>query len=380
MQRIHEAIGRHISDHSRICPAVLFDLTGAALWFNRAAETYFGPNLLQIGLRTMTVNLENHEIQAILRGERPTGQWCMMTATGLPNTFDCTTVPIQNKGLLIMMEHLIDDMDMLRDSLMSTNQELSLMTRELHKKNVELQKLNELKNQFLGMAAHDLRGPIGNIQILASMLLSDETWLDAEPRNELQLIEQLSAFMMTLLNDLLDVSAIEAGQFKLHYEQAEVCELMDQAILIGGRHARQKCTAIQWERPDQPLYLMLDPRKFVQAAANLISNAVKYSPKNTSVRIVHKLDEDRLRLAVWDQGAGIPIKEQKRLFESFATGSAKSQTEEKPTGLGLLIVKKIVEAHGGAVGVISEPGCGSCFWFELPVTYQHAVKTERVCT
>jgi signal transduction histidine kinase len=228
-----------------------------------------------------------------------------------------------------------------------------------------LRALNEQKNKFLGMAAHDLRNPIGGILGYSEMLLEDE--LADEQRTVVSKIESSSKFMLRLLNDLLDISQIESGKLELNLERCDVAGLVRQNVELNRIIAAKKQIGIELAAADGLPVITADPAKFEQVLSNLVSNAIKYSFPNTRVRVAVSHHEDGVRVAVTDQGQGIPAEELPKVFQEFQKTSVQSTAGEKSTGLGLAIVKRIVEGHGGAIGVESTVGEGSTFWFTLPL-------------
>lgn len=228
-----------------------------------------------------------------------------------------------------------------------------------------LLELDEQKNKFLGMAAHDLRNPLTSIIGFSQLLLN--TALDNNSKLEfLNIIHQVSNEMLTTLNDLLDISVIESGKFDLHIKEYDLVELILYRVRLISLTAQQKNIQIQTCLPEK-LLLSFDKDRIGQVIDNLMSNAIKYSPKNTTIRVNVSIEGNQVKLLVQDEGVGIPLDKQHRLFGHFAKLGSKPTGGEKSTGLGLAIVKKIIEAHGGTVGVISEPQKGSTFFFTLPL-------------
>jgi signal transduction histidine kinase len=268
--------------------------------------------------------------------------------------------------------HLLQDRRKLTEDLQRANVELEAKvkerTRELEEKNALLEEANRTKNLFLGMAAHDLRNPSGNIGALAELILDEETTMSRAERNKwLGLIRSQAESMLNLLEDLLDISKIEAGKVELHPESTVLAtyveEMRNRNRLLAEK---KKITLTTVVAPGLPA-VALDENRIGQVLNNLLSNAFKYSPINTSVVLGVRAISGTIEFSVLDQGQGIPPDEIPKLFGAFQRASTKPTAGEKSTGLGLCISKKIVEAHGGKIGVESEPGRGSRFWFTLPV-------------
>jgi signal transduction histidine kinase len=232
----------------------------------------------------------------------------------------------------------------------------------------QLLELNELKNKFLGMASHDLRNPLQTIRAYLELFLADQLGdLTADQREVLGDMKQASEVMVALINDLLDVTAIETGSLQLKKQSTNLHELLQSVQASHRLLANAKSIEIKVDVPQSTPMLDLDPARIKQVISNLVSNAVKYSFPNTVVFLSVKPEEKEVWIAVRDQGQGIPIEEMQRLFKDFSRTSVQPTAGEKSFGLGLAITRRIVEAHGGMIWVDSEIGKGSTFTFSLPL-------------
>jgi len=229
----------------------------------------------------------------------------------------------------------------------------------------QLKKLNDQKNKFLGMAAHDLRNPIGGILGYSEMLLEGE--LSEDDQAMVSRIQQSSQFMLRLLNDLLDISQIESGKLDLKLESTDIAALVTQNVELNRIIAAKKNIKVALTATAGLPRLQVDPSKVEQVLSNLISNGIKYSFPDTTVSVSVEARDPDVLICVRDQGQGIPADELGKVFQEFQKTSVKSTAGEKSTGLGLAIVQKIVEGHGGRIGVESEVGKGSMFFFTLPL-------------
>lgn len=256
----------------------------------------------------------------------------------------------------------------LYDELSRLNNELVSLQRELAKQNVELEKLNNLKNQFLGMAAHDLRTPLGHILSYSEFLIDEAgPQLSEEHLEFLNIIRASSDFMLQLVDDLLDFAKIESGKLTLNRQPTDLIALARHNIALNSVLAARKQIELQLEIKDDSLpAVMIDPARIEQVLNNMTSNAIKFSKPNGFVRVTISRDGDLAVVAVADQGTGMSPEQLEQLFNPFSK-SAKGTTGEKGTGLGLAIVKKIVEEHKGAIRVESEAGRGSTFYLSLPI-------------
>jgi signal transduction histidine kinase len=249
--------------------------------------------------------------------------------------------------------------------------ELAAQKTAIEDQNAELRRLNELKNTFLGIAAHDLRSPIGYIQTATDLLLDKSAWSSKEEwqayLNEfLQSLGDQTRHILALLEDLLDVSVIESGRLTLKLEVVEVGDFLREVVSRHVPIAAQKGTRVALDGAPAGA-VSADPNRLTQVMDNLIANAIKFSPPGSAVQVSAQRDKSSWRVQVKDQGPGITEADRERLFQSFSRLSALPTAGEKSTGLGLAITRRVVEAHGGQIGVDSSPGQGSTFWFTLPV-------------
>lgn len=252
----------------------------------------------------------------------------------------------------------------LYDEISRLNNELVNMQRELAKKTVALERLNQEKNRFLGMAAHDLRGPLIAIMGYAEFLLEAIDSPRPEHRVYLETILSSSSLMARLIDDLLDVAQIESGELRLHREPSDIGALVERCLaLIRPMAAAKRVRIVVCGDTLPPL--LLDRDKMTQVLNNLLGNAVKFSPEGSTVTVRLRRGE-KAEIAVEDQGPGIPPQEVSNLFTPFHQGSARATKGERGRGLGLWIARRMVEGHGGTLDVVSGP-TGSTFIASLPM-------------
>jgi signal transduction histidine kinase len=245
---------------------------------------------------------------------------------------------------------------------------LAAVTEELRAKNDELAKLNEQKNNFLGIAAHDLRNPLGVILGHCELLLAgDAGEINQDQAEILEVITSSVDFMRGLINDLLDFSLIQSGALRLDLHQDDLAALLRKNVAFNRVLAEKKdiSLALHVDATLEPM--VFDRRKIDQVLNNLLSNAIKYSHRGTTVAVHLMREGDTAILAVKDQGVGIPESEIHAIFRPFQKTSARSTAGERSTGLGLAIVRNIVEGHGGRIWAESEVGQGSTFYVALPI-------------
>ncbi len=240
-------------------------------------------------------------------------------------------------------------------------------TAELEKANEVLKALNQQKDDFLGIAAHDLRNPLGAIIGFARIMLDDEQVIGSESLLEsFDIILQNGEHMLTLLDNFLDVSVMERGHINIQPKPLDPAEVMDVSIKLNRILAQHKGIELTAEIAPELSELFFDPEAVHQVLNNLIGNALKYSKADTRIHVRMEAVPQGARISVTDEGPGISKEEQKKLFTDFGFASSKPTGNERSSGLGLSICRRIVEAHHGTIGVESEPGTGSCFYFEIP--------------
>jgi len=234
-----------------------------------------------------------------------------------------------------------------------------------------LVEMHQLKNKFLGMAAHDLRNPLISIRGFAELMLDSIEDLDKDTQKEfLELIVGASGNMLSLINDILDVSAIESGRLELAPLETDLKSIIDKCAHLLSITAAKKDIKLKADLAEVP-QVVIDPGRIIQVVDNLISNAIKFSPEGSSVKVLLKQEGDHVRLSISDEGPGISDDDKIKLFGEFQRLSALPTGGESSTGLGLAIAKKIVEAHNGTLGVSSDYGKGSTFYFTLPLGEKH---------
>jgi signal transduction histidine kinase len=241
---------------------------------------------------------------------------------------------------------------------------ISETTKEIEEQNKLLIQLNDQKNEFLGIAAHDLRSPLANIHGFSELLGES---LDGELKEMATLINQQSSQMLGLLNELLDITAIESGKLVVKKEFVDYRQLIEHLIETNRPLATKKSIELVPKVDPIPTQLWLDPDKILQALGNILGNAIKFSYPDSQIVIHIYLEEHYVVTEVIDQGQGISAEELDSVFLPFKKSKSKPTAGETSHGLGLAIVKKIMDAHGGELGVKSELGKGSVFYIKIPI-------------
>lgn len=232
----------------------------------------------------------------------------------------------------------------------------------------ELTLLNEKKNEFLGIAAHDLRSPLAGVLTYIDLLLRflDEPEKTRRPfRKFLENVRVMTEQMRSMVDDLLDVAAIESGRLELRLEQARLRDLLVECCRINQEKAAAKDIELVVENQENDVEVLVDSARIAEVFDNLVSNAIKFTSPGGSVKIQCVVNDDEVSTNVVDTGQGLDDSEIPQVFSGKRL-SARPTAGEPSTGLGLVIVKKIVELHQGRVWAQSRKGEGSTFSFALP--------------
>ncbi|MCP3942725.1 MAG: HAMP domain-containing histidine kinase [Desulfobacteraceae bacterium] len=245
---------------------------------------------------------------------------------------------------------------------------LKKLIRNYSRKEIELFELNQLKNKFIGMAAHDLRNPLISIKGFSDLLLTEDYGSMTDTQKEfISMIQSSSGTMLNLVNDILDIAVIESGKLLLKAESGPFGQLIKEKVKMNRIIAEKKCITIHQDLQKCP-DVFFDSDRMGQVMDNLLSNAIKFSGQGTKINVEMTPFKNLVKVSVCDEGPGIPAEELDQLFGEFTKLSITPTAGEKSTGLGLSITKKIVVAHNGKIWVESEPGNGTIFFFSLPVS------------
>lgn len=248
---------------------------------------------------------------------------------------------------------------------------LEVLTKELTAANAELLKLDAAKSEFLSIASHQLRTPLTAIKGFSSMLI-DRSFGKLNKREEdaLSKIFQSSNQLVWVVDDLLNLSRIESGKIRYEMKQSDFSKLVDTVLQALKPNADAKNLTVDFENAfsKESILANFDPEKMREVVMNLLDNAIKYSPKYGKITVRLGSEKGSIRFEVFDQGIGISKEDQKRIFTKFTRTQEAQRTDPNGMGIGLYFVKRIMEDHGGKIGVLSEgEGKGSTFFVELPI-------------
>lgn len=307
------------------------------------------------------------------------GQICYKTAGNSDSP--CTSCPLRESiqnGMTVQHHTRIDNSDLEITAIPIYNESGTekigslLRIEDITEKNkinqlkfdiAKSEESNRLKSAFLANMSHEIRTPLNAIIGFSTLLAETD---DPESKKEFnQIIESNNELLLQLINDIIDISKIESGTLNFTYNNTDINEL----LRLIAKQMKKKCTSptvdIAFTRQEQECILRTDHLRLSQLMTNLLNNAIKFTEKG-HIHFGYTIDESRenIRFFVQDTGKGIPENKKKAIFDRFV----KLNSFIPGTGLGLSICKMIVQKFGGNIGVESEEGKGSCFWFTLPIS------------
>jgi len=293
------------------------------------------------------------------RGAALTGEWALIVGGAIALAL----------GILALasVERSVKDKETAHALLEQSEGELRNSTLLLQVRNAQIEKATRLKSEFLANMSHELRTPLHTI-IGFSELLGEEL---QGPLNDKQIhcinvIHKDALFLLQLINDILDLSKIEAGKLNLRPERFDVATVLNQVLTSIQSLSSAKAIQIESHVPPATT-LHADPVRFKQVIYNLLSNAVKFTPEAGQIRVEAMPRDGFLEVVVSDNGIGIPKEEQETIFNRFYQTESGTRVGLEGAGLGLAITKRLVLQHGGRIWVRSEPGKGSWFTFTVPL-------------
>ena len=240
----------------------------------------------------------------------------------------------------------------LKDNLEKSGEEL-LVAKE------KAEEANRLKTAFLANMSHEIRTPLNAIVGFSNIIAEIDD--EVERQSYLDIIHKNNDLLLQLIDDILDFSKIEAGTMDYHFEEVDIKDICGEIALADSIKMPSDVVLI-FDLGSPSVIVKTDERRVMQVISNFVNNAIKFTTKG-SITIYYEIEGDFIRVCVKDTGIGISAENQRRIFERFI----KVDTFQQGTGLGLTISRTIIEALGGKIGVDSEEGVGSTFWFTLPL-------------
>ncbi len=248
--------------------------------------------------------------------------------------------------------------------------QLAAKTVEIEKANIHLQEMDRLKSVFLASMSHELRTPLNSIIGFTGIMLQGMAGgLNDEQQKQLTIVKSSASHLLGLINDVLDISKIEAGRIELSLEEFKIDDMMKDVVQTFSQMVSEKGLKLVTEVPEN-LVLFSDKRRVKQVFMNLVSNAVKFTDRGTVKVKARVLNGGKLELCVSDTGIGIKKEDMSRLFEPFQQVDMSLRKRHEGTGLGLYLTKKLADLLGGDVSAKSQYGQGSEFIFTIPLRHR----------
>jgi two-component system sensor histidine kinase ResE len=228
--------------------------------------------------------------------------------------------------------------------------------------------IHRLLGDFMANITHEFRTPLAALEASSELLLDNLHSLSQTEIEELLVSLNLGIInLQTLIDNLIEAASIEAGRFKVSLQSVSFDTILKDALKIILPLAEKYSLKLISQPIQEPIFVMADQRRTVQALVNLLSNAVKHSPEHGFIQINHEVTDKQLRVEVIDEGSGVPLGQRGNLFRRFAHLDTDNERARQGAGLGLSVVKEIVEAQQGEVGITERIEGGTSFWFTLPL-------------
>ncbi|MBI4789941.1 MAG: PAS domain S-box protein [Chloroflexi bacterium] len=227
--------------------------------------------------------------------------------------------------------------------------------------------VDRMKNEFVSTVSHELRTPLTSIRGSLGLIVGGVTGdIPPQAKSLVEIAYKNSERLVLLINDILDIEKIESGKMIFHFKPLELAPLIEQAIEVNRGYAAQFGVQLALEPATTGIQVNGDSDRLTQVLTNLLSNACKFSPRDSTVQVSVAPHADNIRIAVRDHGPGIPDEFRSRIFQKFAQADSSDTRQKGGTGLGLSISKAIVEKHGGQIGFATAKGVGTTLYFDLP--------------
>ena len=300
----------------------------------------------------------------LLLGEKLWGLLCIHTCVApriwQPNEIDLIQQLAAQLAIAIQQANLFEQLQQKQEKLLQTNEALALS-------NENLARATRLKDEFLANMSHELRTPLTAI-LGMSEALQENTYgeINSNQENAIKLIEKSGQHLLALINDILDLSKIEAGKLELELASTSIQTLCENSTMFVRQMAFTKNIELQTRIAENIDQIRVDELRIRQALINLLSNAIKFTPQGGKVILSVELEGEEILFSVTDTGIGISPTDLDKLFQPFVQIDSSFNRQYAGTGLGLVLVERIISKHGGRVIVTSRVGEGSCFILRLP--------------
>ncbi|MDB5164215.1 MAG: putative Histidine kinase [Candidatus Saccharibacteria bacterium] len=367
--RVFVETGQYVVSRLEDLARDLGELRGKLLVTDEEPEGRRKEILQNYGISVLAA-LRTHEdkVGYLLFGEKLNGDIYSNTDLGvIPIIADQLAVAIQNAKGYVQIQQF-------NKTLQS---KVTDATKQLREANHSLEQLDEVKDEFMSMASHQLRTPLTVVDgYLANILDGMYGNFNKEQSQALALVQNRVRLTSSLVTDLLNMSRMEAGRFFIDAKPVDFGQMVEQEIEQLKMKAEEFGASLHYSAPTKKLPLLnIDEQKTRQAIMNLIDNAITYAPKGT-VHIKLEAVGNQVMFTVTDSGIGVPVADQAKLFHKFYRAGNAKKTKVDGTGIGLFLVKRVIQQEGGTIIFTSKIGEGSTFGFRLPVSHS-AVETNR---
>jgi len=288
-----------------------------------------------------------------------------------------------NRNLEFRVTEKTETLTKAYERLQLSNQNLAVANRELELANRKLKELDQLKSDFISVVSHELRTPLTSIKAFTELIMMKQRMTTEKRGRLLSIINNETDRLARLINDILDLTKIEAGKLSWHISRVSLPEIIHNSVTNIQSLADNKSLAISTRVPDSLPRLYGDRDRLVQVITNILSNAIKFTPYGGTISIDAFTELDhrhQIVVQVADTGVGIPAKDLDIIFEKFRRSGDVLTNNAEGTGLGLAITKQIVEYHGGRIWADSLIGKGSTFSFTLPLDKVWQIEGEQLTT
>lgn len=268
-----------------------------------------------------------------------------------------------------------------QDAIKEYQAKLKAQNRVLEENIEQLRELSNLKDEFIGIASHDLKNPLTGILGFATILdqsLTTGTVMSETPHSLLGLIIKNARIMQKIITDFLDFRAMEDGQITLNLESVDLNAMAGHSLEHNLTYAKSKGITLAMQLSENLPPVLADSARIRQVVDNLVGNAIKFSGKNGRVSLLTRISESNVLFEVSDCGPGLTDEDLQKIFVKYAKLSNKPTAGEKSSGLGLAICKKMIDLSGGEIGGRNNPEGGAAFWFKLPISSQSSSYDGRL--
>jgi len=372
---VYQKNGYHVSagtDHHTKLPAK--DAVVLDDFFGKSQDNVLVATIMTItesGQTKLTRMLESHRIELVLclrRNKEIVGYLCLGgQLNGSYTRRDIRILQTVADELVIAIQNALSVQEVreLNDTL---QQRINAATRELRASNAQLQRLDEVKDEFISMASHQLRTPLTSVKGYLSMVIEGD--LGTVNENQKQLLTEAflsSERMVRLIGDFLNVSRLQTGKFEVEKHPTDLADIVRQEIEVLKPSAMPRAITFDYKQPHHFPLLNIDENKIRQVIMNFSDNAIYYSKEKSTIIISLKLEGSDVVFTVKDTGIGVPVNERANLFNKFYRATNARKARPDGTGVGLFLAKKVIDAHRGTVIFETEEGKGSTFGFRLPL-------------